>query len=490
MKKVLWCAIFFAILSFSNVSAMMSYEEWEAEWDAKIDVGDSYTESSDQDENNIYTKGSPAPTEGGFEEWKKWRKAQGDDYKPLDSLEVARQKQEASEKALQEELDGSLYKNKIYNFRIKFPENWEIEDGNGENVIKKAVDGGSSVIIMVGELEDFWKSLLSEQEKNLLSDEELNEEVRTFQLEDFSDEDLNLFLDEYVEGQVGLLPDSEILSKEIRYIDNRKALYLKIKQNYEVLDAQESGVTSRYVIFHNGKLFQISGTHSLVPDNEEYKESAIEASMASFIFEDREIQKSDQNSEDRFSSAVTSEPSPTDLLFAFLFTWVVGLIVPLIFRYIVLRRPLSKSISLLIVIFVFIGQLIISLVLSSQNKAHFALLLVAWAGYSILHSGYVADKKEKKKVVKREINPKFIEFKEKTQYRFFKATYIGGIAISFVVVFVLSLSKASGKYFWDDFFSTFLISVVVIILIFEILKRSFYYVLLGSISVYNKRNKR
>ena len=40
-----------------------------------------------------------------------------------------------------------LYRNEENNFRIKFPKDWLIKDGDVPNVVKKAVSGGSSIML-------------------------------------------------------------------------------------------------------------------------------------------------------------------------------------------------------------------------------------------------------------------------------------------------------------------------------------------------------
>jgi hypothetical protein len=81
-------------------------------------------------------------------------------------------------------------------------------------------------------------------------------------------------------------------------------------------------------------------------------------------------------------------------------------------------------------------------------------------------------------------HPKLIELDGKPWYRFLKVLYFIGMIICLILFFFWSIDESYRKNFisWDDFWFMFLSLTVATILTFETLKRSFYYVLLGSIS--------
>ena len=54
-----------------------------------------------------------------------------------------------------EEIIGSLYRNTKYNFRINFPNGWEIKDGDGQHIVKKATNQDSSINIGVTDVSNF-----------------------------------------------------------------------------------------------------------------------------------------------------------------------------------------------------------------------------------------------------------------------------------------------------------------------------------------------
>jgi len=71
-------------------------------------------------------------------------------------------------------------------------------------------------------------------------------------------------------------------------------------------------------------------------------------------------------------------------LMSLILTWSIGLSVPLIIRFLILKRPIKKLYAVIIVfIFLFINIVIFE-ALGSENKTHNALYLVAFVSYYML----------------------------------------------------------------------------------------------------------
>jgi hypothetical protein len=75
------------------------------------------------------------------------------------------------------------------------------------------------------------------------------------------------------------------------------------------------------------------------------------------------------------------------LIVSVVLTWGIGLTPPLLIRYAVLRRPLAKGWAWGIAACFFFINVALFVALGSQSKTHYALILVAWASYAILHAG-------------------------------------------------------------------------------------------------------
>ncbi len=136
-----------------------------------------------------------------------------------------------------DESRDNLYRNDEYQFRIKFPVGWEIKDGNGKSIIKKAVDtkSSSSVIISAKRIPG------------------------NLDIKDFSQKELNELLKDSIEEIKSKYSDAKIIEQGVRYLDNRKAIYLKYSFSYKTLDKAVSLVTVQYTTLYKGKYYSIGG---------------------------------------------------------------------------------------------------------------------------------------------------------------------------------------------------------------------------------------
>ncbi len=75
------------------------------------------------------------------------------------------------------------------------------------------------------------------------------------------------------------------------------------------------------------------------------------------------------------------------LLLSFLFTWVIGILPPLLIRFVLMRRPIGKGWSIGVVALFWVFNIALFSALGSQSKTHGALALVAFVSYVILRKG-------------------------------------------------------------------------------------------------------
>lgn len=73
-------------------------------------------------------------------------------------------------------------------------------------------------------------------------------------------------------------------------------------------------------------------------------------------------------------------------------TWSIGLAIPLIIRYAIYRKPLSKTNAIIINVVNFIITFSIFIALGSKSKTHMVLYIMALCSYGILHNGYTSKK--------------------------------------------------------------------------------------------------
>lgn len=72
------------------------------------------------------------------------------------------------------------------------------------------------------------------------------------------------------------------------------------------------------------------------------------------------------------------------IIVSFVLTWGIGLIPPLLIRYVIVRKPLSKAWAIGLVAFLWMINIVIFTAIGSKSKTHAALFLVAWTSYIIL----------------------------------------------------------------------------------------------------------
>lgn len=325
-----------------------------------------------------------------FEEYKAYRNSPDFDPSSFGRKVAQKQDEYRAQEQVEEEIAQSeqLYRNEEYGFRIKFPDGWEVQDGDGEHVVKKATKDGSTVFVLVNG--DILDSILTEEEKSSLSDDD----IQGLELNNFSDADAKEFLDSLVAGQLELFPGSTILDKDIRYIDNRKAAYFKMNQVHKVQDTQVEGISENYFTIYRGKLYQIGSFYPTIPIDESDKESIINASLTTFVFEDwsfgESVDKSDTN--ESLPAAISNGDWGLVTIaigLSILFTWGFGLLMPVLIRFVFLKRPVQKWMALIIVILNFIIQGLISAIIhdlsgAERSHSHGALGLVALVAYWIL----------------------------------------------------------------------------------------------------------
>ena len=75
---------------------------------------------------------------------------------------------------------------------------------------------------------------------------------------------------------------------------------------------------------------------------------------------------------------------PFDLALSFLFTWLIGLGLPALVRFILYRRALLAAEALTWACILGLGEMAIFIALGSQNKTHAVLFLIGWLAYRLM----------------------------------------------------------------------------------------------------------
>lgn len=178
----------------------------------------------------------------------------------------------ADKNPINEEIVDNLYRNTKYQFRIKFPESWEIKKGDGPNILVKATSGeGSSINIYVKDL--------------------------GFELGDIGD---LISIDEWANSVNEKFPSAKIISKKEIYIDNRKAFFVQYSVNYKALDHEAD------MIFYNVSLTNKNYTYAITAGSEESKfeseKQILDQSVRTFVIEEYGTNISQQDENSKFQS--------------------------------------------------------------------------------------------------------------------------------------------------------------------------------------------
>jgi curved DNA-binding protein CbpA len=160
-------------------------------------------------------------------------------------------------------VDGDLYRNTKYKFRIKFPSNWEIKPGDGPNILVKAISDNGNINIGVKHFSgDFNKSYTI---KSIYTDANT---YRSLMYNDFNDK----------------FPDVEVnRSGEIK-IDNRPAYFIDTTLSYEAMDTYVKTRMLTIQLFSGGIVYTISG--AALETEFSNLENSLENSISTFVIED------------------------------------------------------------------------------------------------------------------------------------------------------------------------------------------------------------
>lgn len=285
---------------------------------------------------------------------------------------------------------ANIYRSQDYKFSIQFPVGWEIQDGDASHIIKKATDEhGSLIMVLVISL----KNILESQQYGGLDDfrEDVEESILELSANDISDKDFEEAIGSFIEGVLEAYQDVKILERKMQLLGDEKAAYVKVKNTYMVSGANLNDISVFYATIHNGLVYWVGA----VAPEERFPlvEQEILSSVESFVFEDWNSMTS-QNKDEQ-SSIVTD--LILRLILGLILTWGIGLFIPLILRFLILKRPIERKCAIIVVVILWFANFILFTTLGSESKTHFALFMVAYASYLILHKGFIKDSKTKHK---------------------------------------------------------------------------------------------
>ena len=159
---------------------------------------------------------------------------------------------------------GNLYRNTKYKFRIKFPEGWDINPGDGPNIIQKAVNGNNTISVMVREI----PAEYSDKTATIKDAMSLAEFKNSFSNKEFQEN----------------FPGSELLDYGETKLDNKITYWVKYSAPYSAMDINVEGIILQYQLLHKNIAYFI--TAGALSSEFDAMESELKRSIATFVIED------------------------------------------------------------------------------------------------------------------------------------------------------------------------------------------------------------
>lgn len=159
------------------------------------------------------------------------------------------------------QVSGNLYRNTKYNFRIKFPEGWEIRPGDGLHIVQKATYEDSTISVVVQEFDLGGETMSSIKDTGSVDE----------------------FVNMAIEGIKQKFSDVKVIDYGETRIDNEPAYWVEYSANTQILDTVLDAKYLTYSIAKGTVLYTISaGTAS---DKYEEIKPFFTQSVGTFVLE-------------------------------------------------------------------------------------------------------------------------------------------------------------------------------------------------------------
>ena len=295
--------------------------------------------------------------------------------------------QSSDTKALIENKTEKFYtkghaKAKGINISIEYPSSWKGAEGERPNIVQKfsadASDGITKGCMIA--INDMPKIL------SLLPAEDLSKEA-------FSEQALQ-----------DMIPPEAVFidGKQTKY-DGQIGAWIVYSMNMERAGMAVKMYTLQQMFIYAGKMINVQCSVGGLAQMEDNIYSAFTQYFPLFqqignsiIIHDKWEKPSLKRQETSAAKIAFGEYWWLSLIVSALLTWGLGLLPPVLIRYVFMRRPISKVAALIIAGIFWCINLVLFIALGSQSKTHFAVFLVAAASYYILRAGHKKVTKEGK----------------------------------------------------------------------------------------------
>jgi len=262
-------------------------------------------------------------------------------------------------------------KSESLDISIEYPQSWQREEGIRPHIVQKftgKVAGGISVscMLIIQKL-PAWAGVFLKGE---IAVEMLSEGLQEM-----------------------LPPNAHFIDGSTTKIDGEPGAWVKYYYEAERAGMRFGTYCLQYVLFYKGRMFMVECFVGGVTEDKELLQDAFNSYLSVFQMIGNSIVIQDKWSG---SGKVTGDSALREvfgeywllaLVLSAILTWGIGLAPPLIIRFVIARRPLSKGLSIALVVLLWFINIMLFTALGSESKTHAALFLVALASYAILRKG-------------------------------------------------------------------------------------------------------
>lgn len=272
------------------------------------------------------------------------------------------------------------------NFTIDYPAKWEIKDGNNPHVLKVfkytykdflAHDFLAMVMVQVQSSGQAMSNNEIKTELNNMSDNEIKQllspaTVTKYEMKDYDNQPGICFYTKHTQ-QIGIETYNIVGVNHVIYFHDLTIMIMcQTWANKDISIEQLTKEANK-----NAPLFERIGNSLSINNKEEYAQTHIKKvsffqDLVSMLYKEKNLRE------------LPEYMLILLLIFSFVLTWGIALGEPLVIRYLILRKPMSKDSAIITSIILCVINITIFVQLGSPNKAHTALIIAAYISYFIL----------------------------------------------------------------------------------------------------------
>lgn len=262
-------------------------------------------------------------------------------------------------------------KSESLDISIEYPQSWKREEGIRPHIVQKftgKVAGGISVscMLIIQKL-PAWAGVFLKGE---IAVEMLSEGFQEM-----------------------LPPNAHFIDGSTTKIDGEPGAWVKYYYEAERAGMRFGTYCLQYVLFYKDRMFMVECFVGGVTEDKELLQDVFNSYLSVFqmignsIVIQEKWSGSGKVTGDSALREVFGEYWLLALVLSAILTWGIGLAPPLIIRFVLARRPLSKGLSITLAVLFWFFNFVLFTALGSESKTHAALFLVALASYAILRKG-------------------------------------------------------------------------------------------------------